>query len=150
MNWVFMSVAVAPGRPRAEPGTIRGPGEIVLVNGPNVWKNVGSGKGNEGDSEWFLPRAHVFCQGDFCPLSAAAPLLPVFNDVLTPVSICFPAPLFLSSQPYYCLPLSPECWPWLEIWRTKASVRIGFLWDTATWWVCRRTLSLLLTPCEHF
>lgn len=52
-------------------------------------------QGKEGKSEWVLPRAHVFCQGDFCPLSAAV-FLPVFNDVLTPVSVRFPSSLSLS------------------------------------------------------
>lgn len=106
MNWVFMSVAVVSGHPRyTEPGTIRGLGEIFLVNG----QMFGRMAVRERHSLWFLPRAHVFCQADFCPLSAAV-LLPVRNDVLTPVSFYFPVLQF------YCyLPLVSKCWPWSEI-----------------------------------
>lgn len=50
------------------------------------------GKRLEEFRSFFLP--HVFCQGGFCPLCEPV-LLPMLNDVPTPVCICSPSSLSL-------------------------------------------------------
>lgn len=127
-----MSVAVAPGHPRTKPGTIRGPGRLFWSMGKRLEERRLRER-KEGKPERFLPRAPVFCQGDFCPLSAAL-FPPVFDGVLPvsiPVSVCLSPALSLSCNLIgvylSCLSAGPDLRFVERSERTKASFRIGFL-----------------------